>query len=139
MDRAVAQGVLGGPDMKNAIAAYQQNNEKVRDMIPADRFLVFLPSDDREPLCRFLRVVVPDVPIPRTHARDEFWARFAVSRRCPETLPCGAGRIRFRRCSALTVHVGMIPDFRYAMLGGPLWGLSDANVLLQWAELRRHG
>lgn len=76
MDRVVAQGVLGGHDKKNAIAAYRQNNEKVRDMIPAERLLVFSPSDGWEPLCRFLRVAVPDVPFPRTHARDEFWAHF---------------------------------------------------------------
>lgn len=76
MDRVVAQGVLGGHDKKNAIAAYRQNNEKVRDMIPAERLLVFSPSDGWEPLCRFLLVAVPDIPFPRTHARDEFWAHF---------------------------------------------------------------
>ncbi|MEO1399395.1 MAG: sulfotransferase, partial [Pseudomonadota bacterium] len=51
-------------------------NEKVRDTIPADRLLVFTPTDGWEPLCRFLEVDVPDGDFPRSHARDEFWAHF---------------------------------------------------------------
>lgn len=76
MDRIVAEGVFGGHDRQTAIAAYRQNNEKVRDTIPADRLLVFSPADGWAPLCRFLQAAVPDMPFPRTHARDEFWAHF---------------------------------------------------------------
>jgi hypothetical protein len=76
MDRIVAEGALGGHDKQTAIAAYRQNNEKVRDLIPADRLLVFSPAEGWAPLCLFLQVAAPDAPFPRTHARDEFWAHF---------------------------------------------------------------
>lgn len=76
MDRIVAEGTLGGHEKASAIAAYRQNNEKVRDIIPADRLLVFSPTDGWAPLCRFLDVTVPNAPFPRTHAREEFWAHF---------------------------------------------------------------
>ena len=59
-------------DKDSAIKAYRRNNEKVRDTIPADRLLVFTPTDGWEPLCRFLEVDVPDGDFPRSHARDEF-------------------------------------------------------------------
>ncbi len=66
----------------SAIAGYRANNARVRDLIPADRLLVFNVADGWEPLCRFLDVPVPDAPFPRSHARDEFWAHFGGE---PET------------------------------------------------------
>lgn len=76
MDKIVVQDLIGGIDRDSAIKAYRRNNEKVRDTIPADRLLVFTPTDGWEPLCRFLEVDVPDGDFPRSHARDEFWAHF---------------------------------------------------------------
>lgn len=76
MDTILVQGVFGGVDRDSAIAAYRRNNQKVRDTIPADRLLVFTPSDGWEPLCRFLDVPVPDTDFPRSNSRDEFWAIF---------------------------------------------------------------
>jgi hypothetical protein len=76
MDTLLVEGVMGGLDKAGAIAAYRRNNEKVRATIPADRLLVFTPSDGWEPLCRFLGVPVPDADFPRSNARDEFWALF---------------------------------------------------------------
>lgn len=76
MDDILVRGVFGGTDRENALRAYRRNNEKVRDTIPADRLLVFTPSDGWEPLCRFLGADVPDVDFPRSNARDEFWALF---------------------------------------------------------------
>lgn len=76
MDRLIVDGIVGGHDEASVIAAYRRNNQKVRDTIPADRLLVFAPSDGWEPLCRFLDVPVPATPFPRTNARDEFWAHF---------------------------------------------------------------
>ncbi|WP_187430944.1 hypothetical protein ROLI_033330 [Roseobacter fucihabitans] len=76
MDRIVVQDLIGGTDQDSAIKAYRHNNEKVRDIIPADRLLVFTPTDGWEPLCRFLEVDVPEGDFPRSHARDEFWAHF---------------------------------------------------------------
>ncbi len=63
-------------DRDSAIAAYRRNNQKVRDEVPAERLLVFNVADGWEPLCRFLKVPVPDTPFPRSHPRDEFWAHF---------------------------------------------------------------
>lgn len=76
MDKIVVQGLIGGTDREAAIKAYRRNNEMVRDTIPADRLLVFTPTDGWEPLCRFLGVDAPDGEFPRSHARDEFWAHF---------------------------------------------------------------
>jgi len=63
-------------DRATAVAAYRQNNEKVRDTVPADRLLVFHVSDGWGPLCRFLNVPAPATPFPRSNPRDEFWAHF---------------------------------------------------------------
>lgn len=76
MDTLLMQGVMGGSGKENAIAAYRRNNEKVRTVIPAERLLVFTPSDGWEPLCRFLGLPVPASDFPRSNARDEFWAHF---------------------------------------------------------------
>ena len=76
MDRILVQGVFGGTDRKSAIAAYRRNNEKVRDTIPADRLLIFTPSDGWDPLCRFPGKDIPPTDFPRSNARAEFWALF---------------------------------------------------------------
>lgn len=76
MDSLLIKGVFGGLDRDASIAAYRANNARVRATIPADRLLVFTPSDGWAPLCAFLGVAVPDAPFPRTNARDEFWAHF---------------------------------------------------------------
>ncbi len=76
MDKLLIQGVMGGLDKDSAISAYRRNNEKVRATIPANRLLIFTPSDGWGPLCAFLGVEVPEGDFPRSHARDEFWAHF---------------------------------------------------------------
>jgi len=76
MDKVVLQDVFGGLDRERSIAAYRRNNAKVRETLPADRLLVFTPSDGWGPLCNFLGVPVPATDFPRSHARDEFWAHF---------------------------------------------------------------
>lgn len=60
-------------DKASVLEAYRRNNEKVRDVVPADRLLVFNVADGWEPLCRFLEVPVPEVPFPHRNQRDEFW------------------------------------------------------------------
>lgn len=76
MDKLLIQGVMGGHDKNRAISAYRRNNEKVRATIPADRLLIFTPTDGWSPLCAFLGVEVPQGDFPRSNARDEFWAHF---------------------------------------------------------------
>ena len=76
MDELLRERVFGGLDRETCVAAYRRNNEKVRATVPAEKLLVFTPSDGWEPLCRFLSVPVPDTAFPRSNARDEFWAMF---------------------------------------------------------------
>lgn len=52
---------------------YRRNNQRVRELIPADRLLVFNVSDGWDPLCAHLGVPVPAEPFPNTHPRKEFW------------------------------------------------------------------
>lgn len=56
-----------------SIAAYRRNNQRVRELIPADRLLVFNVADGWDPLCAHLGVPVPAEPFPNTHPREEFW------------------------------------------------------------------
>lgn len=60
-------------ERESAIEAYRKNNERVREVIAPGRLLVFNPAEGWEPLCRFLKVPVPDDDFPRTNTRDEFW------------------------------------------------------------------
>ena len=59
-----------------AIAAYRENNARVREVIPPERLLVFNVAEGWDPLCRFLEVPKPATPFPRSNPRDEFWAHF---------------------------------------------------------------
>lgn len=63
-------------DRESVLSAYRQNNQKVRDRIPAHRLLVFHVQDGWEPLCHFLNVPVPESPFPRCNPRHEFWTHF---------------------------------------------------------------
>ena len=76
MDKLLIKDVFGGLDRESSIEAYRRNNAKVREVIPADRLLVFTPADGWEPLCRFLGVATPAGDFPRSNARDEFWQHF---------------------------------------------------------------
>jgi Sulfotransferase domain len=76
MDKLLVQGVFGGLDRARCIAAYRANNARVRATIPADRLLVFSPTDGWAALCKLPDVALPDAPFPNTNARDEFWAHF---------------------------------------------------------------
>jgi len=60
-------------DRDSAIAAYRDNNRKVREIVPADRLLVFNVADGWEPLCRFLDVARPGIAFPHHNVRREFW------------------------------------------------------------------
>jgi len=63
-------------DRDAAIAGYRRNNAKVREIIPADRLLVFNVADGWAPLCDFLGVPVPDQAFPHKNVRREFWEHF---------------------------------------------------------------
>lgn len=63
-------------DKSSAIAAFRANNAKVRELVPADRLLVFDVAEGWAPLCAFLEVSVPDTPFPHHNIRKEFWDHF---------------------------------------------------------------
>src|SRR5918997_574131 len=45
---------------------------EVIDTVPSERLLVWWPTDGWEPLCEFLEVPVPDVPIPNVNDTENF-------------------------------------------------------------------
>lgn len=53
-------------------AAMERFNAEVRRAIPAGRLLEWSPKDGWEPLCRFLEVPVPDVPLPFVNDTEAF-------------------------------------------------------------------
>jgi len=69
-------------DRDAAIAAYRENNRKVREIVPGDRLLIFNVADGWAPLCDFLGVARPDTEFPHHHVRREFWEHFGGE---PET------------------------------------------------------
>ncbi|MFK7856497.1 MAG: sulfotransferase family protein [Granulosicoccus sp.] len=56
-----------------AISAYRKNNQRVRDLIPKDRLLIFNAADGWEPLCEFLGTEKPEQAFPRVHPKEQFW------------------------------------------------------------------
>jgi len=67
-------GVLAGDTSTDAglAAVMDRWNEQVKSTVPADRLLVWYPTDGWEPLCSFLEVDVPDEPLPRVNDKMSF-------------------------------------------------------------------
>lgn len=59
--------------------AMERYNQEVINTVPADRLLVWSPKDGWEPLCAFLDVAVPDVPVPHINDSKEFGDRIIDS------------------------------------------------------------
>lgn len=68
-------GFPPGLNRDDLVGAFKAHNEAVKEVIPANRLLVFEVKQGWEPLCRFLDVPVPDTEFPRTNHREEFWDR----------------------------------------------------------------
>jgi hypothetical protein len=64
--------IEGGLDENALATAMEQYNDAVRQSVPADRLLVWSPGDGWEPLCEFLEVPVPSVPVPRVNGAAAF-------------------------------------------------------------------
>ena len=63
-------------DKTYAITVFQWHNEEVRQLVPAEKLLVYDVKEGWEPLCAFLGVEVPvDTPFPHLNDRNEFMAR----------------------------------------------------------------
>ena len=52
--------------------AMERWNEEVKATVPAERLLVWNPSEGWEPLCEFLEVDVPSAPLPRLNDTQSF-------------------------------------------------------------------
>lgn len=63
------------PDREHAIETFDEWNEEVKRLVPADRLLVFEVRQGWEPLCEFLGVPVPDVSFPRANDAATFRKR----------------------------------------------------------------
>ena len=55
---------------------YEDHNELVQKTIPKENLLVWNLKDGWEPLCKFLNVPIPDVPIPRENVTGDLaWGK----------------------------------------------------------------
>lgn len=70
------RGCFGGrfEDREHAREVFEQRVEEVKQTIPAERLLVYAPSEGWEPLCQLLDVPVPMEPMPRKNDRQEMIA-----------------------------------------------------------------
>lgn len=55
------------------LAAFNRNTQQMRDMIPANRLLVFDVVEGWAPLVKFLRVAVPHTESAHHNLRADFW------------------------------------------------------------------
>jgi hypothetical protein len=62
----------GADDMPKLMAAMERWNEQVQRDVPADRLLVWAPSEGVAPLCEFLEVDVPGEELPRLNDTKAF-------------------------------------------------------------------
>jgi hypothetical protein len=66
-------GFSMGLDYEGLAERYEAHNKAVRDLIPAERLLVYQVKEGWTPLCKFLNVETPTTDFPRTNNREEFW------------------------------------------------------------------
>lgn len=59
-------------DESRAIQVFNRHNETVREVIPANRLLVYDVAEGWAPLCAFLGVDEPDTPMPKANSTEEF-------------------------------------------------------------------
>jgi hypothetical protein len=64
-------------DKEKVISVFKAHNARVREVIPADRLLVYEVAQGWAPLCDFLGVPVPDGPMPKVNSTEEFQGRLA--------------------------------------------------------------
>jgi hypothetical protein len=73
-----------GDQPEQMMAQMTAHNEAVKRTIPPERLLVWRVQEGWEPLCEFLELPVPDVPLP--HANDEETFRGRVVNACLDAL-----------------------------------------------------
>ena len=65
-------------DRDHCISVFKAHNAKVREVIPAERLLVYEVAQGWQPLCDFLGVPVPEEAMPKVNSTEEFQARIAA-------------------------------------------------------------
>lgn len=65
-------------DRDHCISVFKAHNAKVRQVIPAERLLVYEVAQGWGPLCGFLGVPEPAEPMPKVNSREEFAAMVAA-------------------------------------------------------------
>ncbi|CAN5256612.1 hypothetical protein BH11PSE2_BH11PSE2_18950 [soil metagenome] len=65
---------------------FRRHTEAVIAGVPKDRLLVYNVAEGWDPLCAFLGVPVPDMPLPRENTREQFAARAAGGPATPEEI-----------------------------------------------------
>jgi Sulfotransferase domain len=68
-----------GLDVDGLIKAFNDHTQSVKQLIPAERLLIYEVKQGWEPLCKFLGQVVPSMGFPRTNSREEFWERIKAA------------------------------------------------------------
>jgi hypothetical protein len=109
VDRVVWDGTFQGrfEDKAHALDVFRQHNEHVRNVVPAERLLVYEVNQGWEPLCAFLGVPVPEgKPFPRLNDAQEFRARIARM----------AGRVRMIGYSTLAVSALLLAWLAWSIL-----------------------
>merc|ERR1712150_39999 len=78
-------GALPGKDLKRK---YIEHNRHVMETVPKDRLLVWNLKDGWKPLCDFLNLPIPNVPVPRVNETSDknffafyFWERLSPCRK----------------------------------------------------------
>jgi len=59
---------------EDAIRTFNEHNERVKAMVPAERLLVWRAEEGWEPICKALNLPVPDEPFPKVNKRNIFWS-----------------------------------------------------------------
>ena len=79
IDRLIWQGkgtfASGHAEPRQLIETMTRHNEEVKRVIAPERLLVWSVTDGWEPLCEFLELPVPEVPLPHINDRKEFLNR----------------------------------------------------------------
>ena len=91
--RLIWQTMLEGSfeNRDRAIKIFQQRTEEVKQVVPADRLLIFNVKEGWGPLCHFLDVPVPDTPFPHVNDRQKMLKRFQTVRVVSRLGPVAAG------------------------------------------------
>lgn len=66
-------------DLDRAISVFNAHNRAVVDSVAPSKLLLYRISDGWAPLCRFLRLPMPEVPFPHVNRRSSFRRRYASS------------------------------------------------------------